>query len=131
MTQDGKIEVVHGSGNVFRDVGFPNADVEQAKAILSAQIIKALHSKKLSVRKAQALTKVQAADFSRIRNADLKRFTIDRLMTILNKLDPQIDISVKFKGRPKRSGAQEEMTLKRKRIVVKPLVPLADSHSKN
>ena len=35
MTKDEKIEVVHGSGNVFRDVGFPNPDVEQAKAILS------------------------------------------------------------------------------------------------
>jgi uncharacterized protein YijF (DUF1287 family) len=72
MTQDEKIEVVHGSGNVFRDVGFPNPDVEHAKAILRAQIIKALDSQKLSIRKAQSLTKVQAADFSRIRNADLK-----------------------------------------------------------
>jgi len=27
-----KIEVVHGSGNVFRDFGYENADVEQLKA---------------------------------------------------------------------------------------------------
>ncbi len=110
MTKDEKIEVVHGSGNVFRDVGFPNPDVEQAKAILSAEIIKALNSRKLSVRKAQALTKVQAADFSRIRNADLKRFTIDRLMTILNKLEPYVDINMEFRRRSKRKrqGAHEQ-----------------------
>lgn len=111
MTQDKKIEIVRGSGNVFRDVGFPNPDVEQAKALLSAEIIKALDSRKLSVRKAQALTKVQAADFSRIRNADLKRFTIDRLMTILNKLDPEIDIKMEFKsGSKKRPALQQEAT---------------------
>lgn len=111
MTQDEKIEVVHGSGNVFRDVGFPNPDVEQAKAILSAQIIKALNSQKLSVRKAQALTKVQAADFSRIRNADLKRFTIDRLMTILGKLEPEVSIKMKFTGGSKRTGSQQGLHL--------------------
>lgn len=113
MTEDEKIEVVHGSGNVFRDVGFPNPDVEQAKAVLSAEIIKALDSRKLSVRKAQALTKVQAADFSRIRNADLKRFTIDRLMTILNKLEPEADINmeVRLPAKRKKQIAKERAVL--------------------
>jgi len=101
MTEE-KIKITRGSGNVFRDIGFPNPDVEQAKAILGAEIIKALDSRKLSVRKAQALTKVQAADFSRIRNADLKRFTIDRLMTILGKLEPEVDINIEFRPRSKR-----------------------------
>ena len=102
MTKDNKIEITRGSGNVFRDAGFPNPDVEQAKAILSAEIIKGLNSRKWSVRKAQALTKAQAADFSRIRNADLKRFTIDRLMTILNKLEPEADINIKVRVPSKR-----------------------------
>lgn len=108
MTQDEKIEVMSGSGNVFRDVGFPNPDVEQAKALLSAEIIKVLNSRKLSVRKAQTLTKVQAADFSRIRNADLKRFTIDRLMTILNRLDPEMDIKMEFKSGSKRKSVLQQ-----------------------
>ncbi|MFQ5482556.1 MAG: helix-turn-helix domain-containing protein [Nitrospinaceae bacterium] len=111
MTKDEKLEITRGSGNVFRDVGFPNPDVEQAKAVLSAEIIKALDSRKLSVRKAQALTKVQAADFSRIRNADLKRFTIDRLMTILGKLDPALDIKLEFKGGSKRPGKEQQLSL--------------------
>lgn len=112
MSKNEKIEIKRGSGNVFRDVGFPNPDVEQAKALLSAEIIKALDSQKLSVRKAQAKTKIQAADFSRIRNADLKRFTIDRLMTILNKLDPDMDIKMEFKrGSRKRPALQHAAAL--------------------
>jgi hypothetical protein len=41
MTKE-KLEVVRGSGNVFRDLGHANADAEQFKAILAAEIIKTL-----------------------------------------------------------------------------------------
>ena len=34
-----KLEVVKGSGNVFRDLGHKNADANQVKAILAAEII--------------------------------------------------------------------------------------------
>ena len=50
--------------------------------ILAAEIIKALDRDGLSVRSAQGRTGIAAADFSRIRNADLGRFTVDRLMSI-------------------------------------------------
>jgi hypothetical protein len=69
-----KLEVVTGSGNVFRDLGHKNADADQFKAILAAEIIKALDREGLSVRGAQGRTGIAAADFSRIRNADLGRF---------------------------------------------------------
>lgn len=92
MTKD--IEIVGGSGNVFRDLGHPNPDLEQLKSILAAKIIGVLDDKGLSVRKAQAVTRIAAADFSRIRNAQLDRFTVDRLMTILNRLDQQVEIHV-------------------------------------
>ena len=82
------LEVVRGSGNVFRDLGHGNADAEQVKAILAAEIIKALDLEKLTVRVAHTRTSIAAADFSRIRNADLGRFTVDRLMTIINRLGP-------------------------------------------
>ena len=37
-----KLELVSGSGSVFRDLGHKNADADQFKAILAAEIIKAL-----------------------------------------------------------------------------------------
>lgn len=91
---DDDFELVHGSGNVFRDFGLPDADVRQTKAILAAKIIGVLDDEGLSTRKAEARTGVPQADYSRIRNVKLGRFTIDRLMTILNKLGRSVDVQV-------------------------------------
>ena len=60
----GELEVTRGSGNVFRDLGRPNADVDQLKAVLAAEIIKALDRQELSVRGAHDRTGIAAADFS-------------------------------------------------------------------
>lgn len=94
-----KEEMIRGSGNVYRDFNLPDADVRQFKAILAAEIIKTLDKKGLSVRKAQSLTGVPAADFSRIRTADLERFSSDRLMMVLNKLGSRVEVSVRVKAR--------------------------------
>ena len=90
-----KLELVRGSGNVFRDLGHPNSDVEQFKAILAAEIIKTLDRDKLTVRAAHDRTGIAAADFSRIRNADLGRFTVDRLMSVLNRLGARVEVKVR------------------------------------
>jgi predicted XRE-type DNA-binding protein len=92
-----KIEVVRGSGNVFRDLGHASPDVLQLKAILGAEIIKMLDGMELSVRDAHAWTGIAAADFSRIRNADLSRFTLDRLISIINRLGSKVDVEVSVK----------------------------------
>jgi predicted XRE-type DNA-binding protein len=91
------LEVTRGSANVFRDLGRENADVEQFKAILAAEIIKTLDREGLSVRGAHGRTGTAAADFSRIRNADLGRFTVDRLMSIINRLGSRVEVKVKVR----------------------------------
>ena len=95
--KDQPLEVVRGSGNVFRDLGDDNADVAQFKAILAAEIIKVLDRERLSVRAAQSRTGIAAADFSRIRNADLGRFTVDRLMSIINRLGSRVELKVRVR----------------------------------
>jgi predicted XRE-type DNA-binding protein len=92
-----RLEVMRGSGNVFRDLGHKNADIEQFKAILAAEIIKMLEQQGLTVRAAQVRTGIAAADFSRIRNADLGRFTVDRLMSIINRLGSRIEMKIKLR----------------------------------
>jgi predicted XRE-type DNA-binding protein len=92
-----EMEVVRGSGNVFRDLGHASPDVEQLKAILASEIIKMLDRKGLSVRAAHAQTGIAAADFSRIRNADLGRFTLDRLLSIINRLGSRVEVRVKLR----------------------------------
>ncbi len=93
----GGLEIIRGSGNVYRDLGKENADIEQFKALLAAEIIKTIDREKLSVRQAQARTGIAAADFSRIRNADLKRFTVDRLMTIIDRLGARVEVAIKVR----------------------------------
>lgn len=100
------MEIIRGSGNVFRDLGHPNADREQLRALLAANIIGVLDERKLTVREAQEVTGVAAADFSRIRKANLGRFTIDRLMMILAKLGQEIEI--KLDVHPRRSAMPVE-----------------------
>src|SRR5215510_8556234 len=95
-----KIELVRGSGNVFRDFHYSNADVEQLKSILAAKIIGILDDRGLSVRKAEDQTGVKASEFSRIRNARLERFTVDRLMSIINRLHCRINVKVSIKLMP-------------------------------
>jgi len=92
-----EMEVGRGSGNVFRDIGRPDADAAQFKAILAAEIIKVLDRERLTVRTAHAKTGIAAADFSRIRNADLGRFTVDRLMSVLNRLGARVEVKVKVR----------------------------------
>jgi predicted XRE-type DNA-binding protein len=92
-----KLEVVRGSGNVFRDLGYENADVEQFKAILASEIIKTLDREHLTGRAAHDRTGIAAADFSRIRQADLGRFTVDRLMSIMNRLGSRVEVKIKVR----------------------------------
>lgn len=92
-----RLEVTRGSGNVYRDLGHANADVKQFKALLAAEILKTLDRDQLSVRQAQVRTGIAAADFSRIRNADLGRFTLDRLMSIINRLGSRVEVKLKVR----------------------------------
>ncbi len=92
-----KLKLICASGNIYRDLSIPDADVRQLKAILAAEIIKTIDKKGLRVRKAQSLTGIDAGGFSRIRNADFRRMSVERLMTIINRLGSRIEVAVTVK----------------------------------
>jgi len=100
MNED--LEIMRGSGNIFRDFGHPNADVEQTKAILAAKIIGVLDDTALSTRKAETVTGVNHSEFARIRRVKLDRFTIDRLITILNRLNQRVEFDVTVRPAPEQ-----------------------------
>jgi len=99
-----KIELIRGSGNVFSDFGHQNAGLEQSRAILAAEIIRTLDARGLSTREAERLTGVSHSEFSRIRNAKLTRFSLDRMIAILGKLDEDVEVTITF--HPRRSVIQ-------------------------
>ncbi|KMO17235.1 XRE family transcriptional regulator [Methylobacterium platani] len=102
MRDDG-LELVHGSGNVDRDLKRPHPDLEQARALMAAQIVRTLDARGLTIRDGEAATGVAHSEFSRIRNPRLRRFTLDRLMTILEKRDG--DLEVRLVVQPRRAEA--------------------------
>lgn len=96
---------------MFPDLDDPDADLKQAKAILAARIVAVLDRRGLSVRKAGALTRFAAADFSRVRNADLGRFTLDRLMRMLAALDGDLRVTLRVDA---GHGGEAVMTKQRR-----------------
>jgi predicted XRE-type DNA-binding protein len=67
------------------------------KAILATEIAKILVCENLTVRAAHARTGIAAADFSRIRNADLGRLTLDSLVSIINRLGLRVEVRVNIR----------------------------------
>jgi len=88
------LELMRGMGNVFGDLGGADAEAKKLKAIIAAEIITTLNSRKLTVRAAAELAKIDAADIQRIRNADLSRFTIDRLVRVACRLGRRVELEV-------------------------------------
>lgn len=99
MSNEEPMELVRGSGNVFRDLKCENPDLEQAKAILAAKIIGILDDRNLSTRKAASLTGFQQADFARVRRIQTAKFTIDRLIKMVHALDDTVEVGVTFSER--------------------------------
>jgi predicted XRE-type DNA-binding protein len=100
-------ELVRGSRNGFHHSGRQNGDVERLRAILAAQVSQALEEWGLTQAKAERLTGIAAADFSRIRRGHLGRFTIDRLIAILNRLNRKVDVRVTVHSSSAESAPME------------------------
>ena len=99
------LELIRGSGNIYRDFDVPDADVRQLKAILAAEIIKTLDKKGLTVRKAHSLTGIDAGDFSRVRNADFRRISVERLMAMITGRGSRVEVAVTVRRAEARRAA--------------------------
>jgi predicted XRE-type DNA-binding protein len=100
-----ELELVRGSDNPFTDVGLPEADTKLIKADLAAAIVGILREQQLTGVEAAKLVGIQTADISRIRNAEVSRFTIDRLVQILNRLNRQVEMRVTVRTAPGEHAA--------------------------
>jgi predicted XRE-type DNA-binding protein len=103
MSED-DFEIVRGSSNIFADFGDPDAETKLMKAKLAAEIIGVLDGRRLTVREAGKITGVAAADISRVRNVDLAKFTLDRLLRILRRLAPSVEVNLTFSERRTETG---------------------------
>jgi predicted XRE-type DNA-binding protein len=91
---DDDMDVVRGSGNLFAYLGDPNAEAKKLKTVIAAEIIATLNARQLTTRAAGRLAGIDASDVQRLRNADLGRFTIDRLVRVASRLGRRIEMRV-------------------------------------
>jgi predicted XRE-type DNA-binding protein len=89
-----------GSGNVFADLGLDDADELFARAQLGFHVHKLLKSRKLKQREAAALLGVKQPEVSHLMNGHFSRFTADKLLDFLKRLDQKVTIQI----RPHKPG---------------------------
>lgn len=88
-----------GSGNVFRDLDLPDADLLQAKADLVHQISMLIEERGLTQLQAAEVLGVTQPKISALLHGRLEGFSMDRLIRFLNALDQDVKISVRRKAR--------------------------------
>src|SRR4051794_13626137 len=84
-----------GSGNVFEDLGFANADEMQAKSELVRHINRIIKSKGLTQVEAAKLLGINQPKVSMLKRGRLTDFSVDRLMRFLVALGQEVDITVR------------------------------------
>lgn len=79
-------DMAFGSGNVFADLGLPDAEERLAKADLASKIASVLEARGLSQMEAARITGVPQPKISLLTRGRLGEFSTDRLCRILNSL---------------------------------------------
>ncbi len=91
------ISVTRGSGNVFTDLGFDDAEELKVKALLTQQIAKRIQAMGLTQAQAGAKLRLSQPDVSKLVHGRFTGYSSDRLIAILNALD--VDVEIVFRPR--------------------------------
>ena len=96
--------ITRGTGNVFADLGFPDAAERQAKLRLAYALNQVLEARKLSQADAANVLGVTQPKVSALRNYKLQGFSVERLMNLLTALDQDVEIVIRRKPRSRRAA---------------------------
>jgi len=97
-------EITRGTGNVFADLGYPDATERQTKLRLAYALNQVLEQRKLSQAEAAKVLGVTQPKVSALRHYKLAGFSVERLMTLLNALDQDVEIVISRKPRSRRAA---------------------------
>lgn len=88
------VEFEAGSGNVFADLGFPEPEVELAKAEISRQIAREMKARGLTQTKAATLLGIDQPRVSLVVRGRTEDFSLERLLELLRRFDYAVDIQL-------------------------------------
>lgn len=91
------------AGNIFADMGMPDAEEMLLRAQCVSALNKAIRDKKLSQAAAAKKLGIHQPDLSRLLGGQLRRYSLGRLLQFLIALDQEVTITVRSKKeKPKR-----------------------------
>ena len=96
--------ITRGTGNVFADLGFPDATDRQAKLRLAYALNQVLEQRKLSQAESAKVLGVTQPKVSALRHYKLAGFSVERLMNLLTALDQDVEIVIRRKPRSRKGG---------------------------
>ncbi len=97
-----KIEAREGSGNVFADLGLPNAEQRLLKANIVTELHRLIRERGLTQVKAAKLVGVSQPDLSHLLRGDFDDYSAERLMKMLTVFEQDIETIMK----PHRKAGQ-------------------------
>ena len=100
MSKDTKDTVaVRGTGNIFADLGYADADTHLLKAGLVSRIHDVVIDQKLTQSEAAKRMGISQPDVSRLLRGQFRDVSVERLMRILTKLGCEVEIVIRSQGR--------------------------------
>lgn len=84
-----------GNGNVFKDIGVPNAEEHLVKARLVFKIDTIMKVRRLKQVEAADLFGIKQPDVSKMLRGEFRQFSVERLMRFLVALDQDVEIVVR------------------------------------
>lgn len=87
--------VTEGSGNVFADLGLPDADQELMKARLTLQIARIIKDRGLTQTEAATILGIQQPHVSALTRNRAGSFSVGRLIEFLTALGHDVEITVR------------------------------------
>jgi predicted XRE-type DNA-binding protein len=96
--------VTRGSGNVFADLGYADAEERQTKLRLAHAINGLIVRRRLNQVTAAERLGITQPKVSALANYKLDGFSVERLMTLLTALDQDVDIVIRNKPRSRAAG---------------------------
>jgi predicted XRE-type DNA-binding protein len=87
--------VTESSGNVFRDLGFPNPERELLKAKLTLRIYQTIKARKLTQAAAGEILGIKQPHVSSLMRGRSGDFSVERLMEFLTALGQDVEITVR------------------------------------
>ena len=100
MTDTKHIEFEESSGNVFADLGMSDAEELFARAQIGFHVATLIKNRNLKQKEAANLLNIAQPDVSHLMNGHFSRFTTDKLLDFLRRLDQKVTIEIS----PHRAG---------------------------